>query len=103
MVRRQAAEAAGLLDERFFLYTEDVDFCASVRARGWSVVFTPATEVVHLGGQSGASAPAATAALYRRSQVAFYEKHHPYWAPWLKAYLRLKGAWPPAAGPPAVP
>ena len=34
LVRRADAEAVGLLDERYFLYTEDVDFCAAVRARG---------------------------------------------------------------------
>ena len=38
------AEAVGLLDERFFLYTEDVDFCASMRARGRRVLFTPAAQ-----------------------------------------------------------
>ena len=34
-------------------------------------------------------------AAYRRSQLAFYEKHHPRWAPLLRAYLRLKGALTP--------
>ena len=52
LVRRPDAEAAGLLDERFFLYTEDVDFCASLRARGRRILFTPAAEVVHLRGRS---------------------------------------------------
>ena len=42
LVRRADAEAVGLLDERFFLYTEDVDFCAALRARGRRVLFTPA-------------------------------------------------------------
>ena len=91
LVRRQTAEAAGLLDERFFLYTEDVDFCASVRATGGRVLFTPAAEIVHLRGRSRASAPAASRAAYRRSHVAFYEKHHPRWAALLRLYLRLKG------------
>lgn len=90
LVWRAEAEAVGLLDERYFLYTEDVDFCAALRRRGRRVLFTPAAEVVHLRGRSAASAPAATAALYRRSQVAFYEKHHPGWAPWLRLYLRLR-------------
>jgi GT2 family glycosyltransferase len=91
LVRRSDAEAVGLLDERFFMYTEDVDFCASIRARGRRVLFTPAAEVVHLRGRSRASAPAATERAYRRSQVAFYEKHHPGWVPLLKAYLALRG------------
>ena len=91
LVRRADADAVGLMDERFFMYTEDVDFCASIRARGRGVLFTPAAEVRHLRGQSAASAPAATEAAYRRSQLAFYEKHHPRWAPVLRAYLRLLG------------
>ena len=91
LVRRPDAEAAGLLDERFFLYTEDVDFCASVRARGRRVLFTPAAEIVHLRGRSRAAAPAASHAAYRRSHLAFYEKHHPRWAPLLRWYLAVRG------------
>jgi GT2 family glycosyltransferase len=95
LVYRADAEAVGLLDERYFLYTEDVDFCAAIRSRGRSILFVPAAEVTHLRGRSRASAPAAMNAAYRRSQIAFYEKHHPGSAPVLKAYLRLKGQLPP--------
>ena len=91
LVRRAAAEAVGLLDERFFLYTEDVDFCAAIRARGDRVLFTPAADVIHARGQSRAAAPAAATAAYRRSHLAFYRKHHPRWVPLLRAYLRLRG------------
>lgn len=95
LVRRADAEAVGLLDERYFLYTEDVDFCAAVRARGRRILFTPAAEIVHLRGRSRATAPAAMNEAYRRSHLAFYEKHHPRWAPVLKLYLTLKGQLPP--------
>jgi GT2 family glycosyltransferase len=91
LVRRSAAESAGLLDERFFLYTEDVDFCHAVRALGYRVLFTPSAEIVHLRGRSRASASKASELAYRRSQIAFYEKHHPKWAPILKLYLRVRG------------
>jgi hypothetical protein len=90
LVRRFVAQNVGLLDERFFLYTEDVDFCASVRAAGWKVLFTPAAEIVHLRGRSRATAASASNAAYRRSQLAFYEKHHPRLARLLRVYLRLK-------------
>jgi GT2 family glycosyltransferase len=90
LVRRADAEAAGLLDERFFLYTEDVDFCHSVRQLGRKIMFTPAATVTHLRGRSRASMPEASRRAYRRSHVAFYEKHHPLWAPALKMYLRLR-------------
>jgi N-acetylglucosaminyl-diphospho-decaprenol L-rhamnosyltransferase len=91
MVRRSDAEAVGLLDERYFMYAEDVDFCASIRARGRRVLFTPAAEIVHRRGRSRASAPAATYDAYRRSQLAFYEKHHPAFAPFLRLYQRVRG------------
>jgi len=90
LVRRSDAEAVGLLDERYFMYAEDVDFCAAVRARGRRVLFTPDVEIVHQGGRSAAAAPAETRAAYRRSQIAFYEKHYPYWAPLLKLYLKVR-------------
>jgi GT2 family glycosyltransferase len=91
LVRRADAEAVGLLDERFFMYTEDVDFCAALRARGRRILFTPEAEIVHLRGRSAAAAPAATRAAYRRSHLAFYEKHHPAFAPFLRLYQRVRG------------
>ncbi len=92
LVRRPDAEAVGLLDERYFMYGEDVDFCAAIRARGRAVRYAPEAIVVHLRGRSRAAAPGATAVAYRRSQIAFYEKHHPRWAALLRLYLKLKGA-----------
>lgn len=91
LVRRQAAVDAGLLDERYFMYEEDVDFCAALRAGGGSVLFTPAAEVIHLRGRSTAKAGAARHAMYDRSHLAFYEKHHPRWVPLLRVWMRLRG------------
>ena len=94
LVRRADAEAVGLMDERYFMYAEDVDFCAAMRARGRKVLFEPSAEVVHLRGQSRATAAGATALAYRRSQIAFYEKHHPGWVRTLRLYLKLRGQLP---------
>jgi len=91
LIRRADLEAVGLFDERFFMYTEDVDLCASVRARGRTILFEPSAEVVHRRGRSAATAQRLTDRGYRRSQIAFYEKHLPRWAPALRAYLRLRG------------
>lgn len=91
LVRRAAAEEAGLLDERYFMYEEDVDFCAALRARGGHILFTPVAEVVHLRGRSARSAPAATRLAYHRSHAAFYAKHDPRWVRWLRVWMRLKG------------
>jgi GT2 family glycosyltransferase len=72
------------------MYTEDIDFCAAIRARGGRVFFTPDVEIVHLGGRSKATAPEATHLAYRRSQLAFYRKHHPWMAPLLRIYTWLR-------------
>jgi N-acetylglucosaminyl-diphospho-decaprenol L-rhamnosyltransferase len=94
LIRRTDVERVGLLDERYFLYTEDVDLCAAVRAEGRLVRFSPEAEVVHARGASRASTPGPAEAAYRRSQLAFYRKHHPGWAPLLAAYLKLRGRFP---------
>jgi hypothetical protein len=91
LVDRQAAVDAGLLDERFFMYEEDVDFCAALRARGGRVLFAPEVSVVHLRGRSVATAGRAVHDLYDRSHLAFYEKHLPFWAPLLRGWLRVRG------------
>lgn len=96
LVSRADAEQVGYFDERYFLYTEDVDFCAALRASGRRILFTPAAEITHLRGRSRATVASQMNAAYRRSQIAFYEKHHPAWAPILRAYLRLKGQEPDA-------
>jgi len=94
LVRRADTEAVGLMDERFFMYAEDVDFCAAIRARGRHVLFCPAAQITHLRGRSRATASAATEHAYRRSQLAFYAKHHPGWVPWLRLYLKVRGRLP---------
>ena len=84
---RTDLEAVGFMDERFFLYLEDVDLCASIRARGRRVLFVADVEVVHHRGAS--AEPAARATAYRQSYLAFYQKHHPAWVPLVRAYMRL--------------
>lgn len=91
LARRADLDAVGLLDERFFLYTEDVDLCASLRARGRVVRFVPEVTVQHLRGRSSADAPGPAARRRRESQLAFYRKHHPAWAPIVALWLRLRG------------
>jgi GT2 family glycosyltransferase len=88
VARRSDLDAVGLFDERFFMYTEDVDLCVALRKRGREVLFLPQAEVLHLRGRSAARNPA-TERLRRASQIAYYEKHHPQWLPVLRAYLRL--------------
>jgi len=95
LVRRTEAEAVGLLDERYFLYWEDIDFCATLRARGRAVVYSPVADVVHARGRSGAGSSEAVGIQYRRGQLAFYAKHRPAWVRPLRLFLRVTGQLPP--------
>jgi GT2 family glycosyltransferase len=90
LARRDAVVAAGLFDERYFLYEEDVDLCAAIRAAGGRVIYTPHAHIVHLQGRSPSSG-AIRKAHYDRSHLAFYDKHAPAWAPVLRWWLRIRG------------
>ncbi len=52
LVRREAADQVGLFDEDFFMFSEETDWLYRFRRAGWSVLFTPRAEVVHVGGTS---------------------------------------------------
>ena len=52
LVRREAIEQVGGLDERFFLFSEEVDWCYRFRQAGWKTIFSPTAEAVHVGGAS---------------------------------------------------
>lgn len=90
VIRRADLEAVGLLDERFFMYTEDVDLCVQMAKRGRKVLFIAGAEVLHHRGRSAARNPDLER-LRQRSHVAYYEKHQPFWAPLLKMYLKALG------------
>jgi N-acetylglucosaminyl-diphospho-decaprenol L-rhamnosyltransferase len=94
LIRRRDLDEVGGFDPRFFMYAEDVDLCAAVRARGKSVLFSADPQVIHLRGRSATSAPERVQNAYRRSQIAFYAKHHPAWVPFLKVYLKILGRLP---------
>ena len=90
VIRRPDLEAVGLLDERYFMYTEDVDLCMAMHKRGRKVLYVAAAEVLHYRGRSAAR-NAATERMYRQSQVAYYQKHLPGWTGVLRTYLKLTG------------
>jgi GT2 family glycosyltransferase len=72
LVRRQAIAEVGGLDERFFLFSEEVDWCFRFRQAGWKVIFTPAAEAVHVGGAAHAGR------LFReqvQGHLLFLDKH----------------------------
>lgn len=76
LVRREAIEEIGLLDERFFLYGEDLDWAYRMKEHGWGIRYNPAVTVVHYKGEaSRQSSRRATVAFFRAMHL-FYEKHY---------------------------
>ena len=76
MARREALHRVGLMDENFFMYTEEVDLCYRIRQLGYSVLYTPEAEIIHFGGRSTETNIAKTVIEYRRSQLYFYKTHY---------------------------
>jgi GT2 family glycosyltransferase len=75
IARRSAVEQVGPLDEAFFMYAEDVDWCRRFSAAGWSVVYVPAAQVVHHGGASSANAPIRFYLEMYRASFQYFRKH----------------------------
>ncbi|HLL88752.1 MAG TPA: glycosyltransferase family 2 protein [Tepidisphaeraceae bacterium] len=71
IVRRQVFEAIGLLDERYFMYFEEADFCLRAARAGWPCWYVPASRVVHLVGQASGVTNAKLAVKKRRPQYWF--------------------------------
>ena len=76
MARRSAVDEVGGLDERFFFYAEDVDWCKRFRQQGWKVVFMPTASATHFGGGSSARAPLRYSIELLRASLVYWRKHH---------------------------
>ncbi len=75
-VRRSAMETVGLLDETFFMYGEDMDWCRRFRLAGWPAVFFPGARAIHFGGASSALAPVRFYIEKQKANLGYWRKHH---------------------------
>ncbi len=76
MTRRNALQQVGLLDERFFIYKEDVDWCKRFGDAGWAVRFYPRASAIHLGGASSSVAPGRFFIEMEKANIQYWRKHH---------------------------
>jgi GT2 family glycosyltransferase len=76
MVPRAALDQVGLLDERFFIYGEDMDWCYRFHESKKRVVFVADAEAIHHGGASSAAAPVRFVVECQRADMQFYKKHY---------------------------
>jgi N-acetylglucosaminyl-diphospho-decaprenol L-rhamnosyltransferase len=75
-VRRQAKEEVGGLDEGYFMYAEEVDWCYAMQQAGWQVWYQPEARIIHLGGGSSRQRQTQREADLYRSRVRFFRKHY---------------------------
>ncbi|OHB66566.1 MAG: hypothetical protein A2Y77_14515 [Planctomycetes bacterium RBG_13_62_9] len=75
-VRAEAVNGVGLLDDGFFFYGEDVDWCKRFHDAGWDVVFYPHAEAIHFGGGSSRNAPVRFYLELQKADLRYWRKHH---------------------------
>lgn len=75
MIRNKAIEAVGELDEDYFFFLEETDWCYRMQKAGWKVYHIPDARVIHLGGQSKKRAPWQSQVEYCRSLYTFFRKN----------------------------
>jgi GT2 family glycosyltransferase len=75
LVRREALNEVGLLDESFFMYGEDMDWCKRFWDHGWKIVFVPSAEAIHYGGASSSNAPVRFYIERHRADLQYWRKH----------------------------
>lgn len=81
MVRREAIAQVGLLDEGFFMYGEDLDWCYRIKAAGWKVYYNPEVTVLHIKRAASRRNPRAQVEFWR-AMDRFYRKHYAARTPW---------------------
>jgi GT2 family glycosyltransferase len=84
MIRKDVIDQIGYLDERYFAYQEDTDYCFQARQAGWKVYYVPQAEVIHYGGQGGSNInPYFSSYHWHRSYFLYYQKNlakdYPFW------------------------
>jgi GT2 family glycosyltransferase len=76
LARRAVVEQAGLLDEQFFMYYDEVDWCYRVRRAGWAIWQVPQARVTHVGGAATRQSRVAMLVALHESRLRFFRKHY---------------------------
>ena len=88
MVRRKAWQQVGPLDEGFFMYFEELDWCRRCRMAGWEIHYLPAAEVTHYEGKSSEQVVTARTIRFQHSKIYYFCKYFgPGWALVIRLFL----------------
>lgn len=75
LLRREVIEQVGLLDEMFFMYGEDIDWCYRIKEVGWDIYYYPYTSIIHYKGASSRRKPMKIIYEFHRAMILFHRKH----------------------------
>ena len=96
LIKREVVENIGLLDEKFFMYVEEMEFCFRAQKAGYQVYFYPQAEVIHqVRGSSSVGKQRAILGIYQ-GLIYFYQKHFASWQLYMLKFLlqtKAAGAW----------
>lgn len=76
LLRRETIDQVGGLDEEFFMYGEDLDWCYRIKEAGWGIYYYPQTTIVHLKGGSARRRPFKIVYEFHRAMILFHRKHY---------------------------
>lgn len=76
MLRKEAIEQVGLLDETFFMYGEDIDWCYRIKQAGWKNYYHPKVNIIHYKGESSKKQSTRMIGEFHKSMFIFYNKHY---------------------------
>lgn len=76
LVRREVVERVGSMDESYFMYSEEFDWCYRIKKQGWQILYNPAVQTVHLWGGSSQQVKVEMFLQLYRSKVTFFRKHY---------------------------
>jgi len=76
MVRRSVIETVGMMDEDYFMYMDDIDWCYRIKQARWKVYYVPDAQILHFGGRSTRKVVYKSLVHFYKSQAIFYRKHY---------------------------
>ncbi len=93
LLRNEAMEEVGFLDESFFMYGEDIDYCYRIRENGWKVKYYGQANIIHYKGASSQKQKSKLLYEFYNSMQIFYNKHYLDKNPWIISLVTYTGIW----------
>jgi GT2 family glycosyltransferase len=86
LVRSEIIHTIGMLDEEYFMYSEEIDWCYRIKMNGWRIHYYPAAEIYHIGGASASMNNLRQLSLLYQNKIRFFSKNYGYFQAFLLRY-----------------